>query len=155
MNPPVGVTDAVSTASQAYEYHRLQPELVEQLVSIYRTMFPHSTVPDELYEHVVRKLDDQVAQNQELSGFLSSGIEALNRQAGSAWTDLSEEARLQALKLVEQTPSFKGCGRTSSFTSTVIRRSGLASATKGRPMIKAAISIVASTTSIGSNREEL
>jgi hypothetical protein len=107
MNPPVGVTGAVSTASQAYEYHRLQPELVGQLVSIYRTMFPHSTVPDEFYEHVVRKLDDQVAQNQELSGFLSSGIEALNRQAGSAWTDLSEEARLQALKLVEQTPFFQ------------------------------------------------
>ena len=42
------------------------------------------------------------------------------------------------------------CGRTSSFTSTVIRRSGLASDTKGRPMIKAVTSIAASTTSIGS-----
>ena len=62
MNPPVGATAPVSMASQAYEYHRLQPELVEQLVSIYRTMFPHSTVPDEFYEHVVRKLDDQVAR---------------------------------------------------------------------------------------------
>ena len=107
MNPPVGFTDPASVASEVYKYHRLHPELVEQLVSIYRTMFPHSTVPDEFYEHVVRKLDDQVAQNQELSGFLSSGIEALNRHAGSAWTDLSEEARLQALKLVEQTPFFQ------------------------------------------------
>ena len=101
MNPPVGVTDPVSVASQAYKYHRLHPELVEQLVSIYRTMFPHSTVPDEFYEHVVRKLDDQAAQDQEFSGFLSNGVEALNRQAGFAWTGLSEEARLQALKLVE------------------------------------------------------
>src|SRR5207302_1820369 len=73
MNPAVGVTDPVSVASQAYKYHRLHPELVEQLVSIYRTMFPHSTVPDEFYEHVVRKLDDQAAQDQELSGFLSNG----------------------------------------------------------------------------------
>jgi hypothetical protein len=50
---------------------------------------------------------DKAAQNQELSAFLSNGVEALNRQAGSAWTDLSEEARLQALKLVEQTPFFQ------------------------------------------------
>ena len=35
------------------------------------------------------------------SGFLSNGVEALNGQTGSAWADLSEEARLQALKLVE------------------------------------------------------
>ena len=42
-----------------------------------------------------------------LSGFLSNGVEALNGQAGSAWTGLSEEARLQALKLVEQTPFFQ------------------------------------------------
>ena len=107
MNPPAGVTDPVSVASQVYKYHRLPPELVEQLVSIYRTMFPHSTVPDEFYEHVVRKLDDQAAQDQDLSGFLSNGVEALNRQAGSAWTGLSEEARLQALKRVEQTPFFQ------------------------------------------------
>jgi hypothetical protein len=104
---PVGVADLVAAPSQAYEHHRLHPELVEQLVSIYRTMFPHSTVPDEFYEHVVRKLDDEAAQNQALSGFLSDGVEALNGQAGSAWTDLSEEARLQALKLVEQTPFFQ------------------------------------------------
>ena len=64
MNPPVGVTDPVSVASQAYKYHRLHPELVEQLVSIYRTMFPQNTVPDEFYEHVVRKLDDQAVQDQ-------------------------------------------------------------------------------------------
>jgi hypothetical protein len=107
MNPPVGATAPVSMASRAYEYRRLQPELVEQLVFIYRTMFPHSTVPDEFYEHVVRKLDDRAAQNQELSAFLSNGVEALDRQTGSAWTDLSEEARLEALKLVEQTPFFQ------------------------------------------------
>ena len=61
MNPPVGVTDPASVASEVYKYRYLHPELVEQLVSIYRTMFPHSTVPDEFYEHVVRKLDDKEA----------------------------------------------------------------------------------------------
>ena len=70
-------------------------------------MFPHSTVPDEFYEHVVRKLDDKAVQDQDLSGLLSNGVEALNRQAGSAWTGLSEEARLQALQRVEQTPFFQ------------------------------------------------
>jgi|SRR6516165_8367798 hypothetical protein len=107
MNPPVGATDAVSTASQAYECHRLQPELVEQLVSIYRTMFPHSAVPDEFYEHVVPKLDDQAVHDQDLSGLLFNGVEALNRQTGCAWAGLLEEARLQALQRVEQTPFFQ------------------------------------------------
>ena len=107
MNPPGRATDPVSAASQVYKYHRLSPELVERLISIYRTMFPHSTVPDEFYEHVVRKLDDKAVQDQDLSGLLSNGVEALNRQAGSAWTGLSEEARLQALQRVEQTPFFQ------------------------------------------------
>ena len=83
MNPPVGFTDPVLVASQADKYHRLHPELVEQLVSIYRTMFPHSTVPDEFYEHVVRKLDDKAAQDQNLPSFLSEGVEALEGSWGS------------------------------------------------------------------------
>src|SRR6516165_8270341 len=107
MNPPGRATDPVSAASQVYEYRCFPRRLVEQLVSIYRTMFPHSTVPDEFYEHVVRRLDDQAAQNQEFYAFLSNGAEALNCQTGSAWTDLSEEARLLALRLMEQTPFFQ------------------------------------------------
>ena len=38
MNPPVGFTDPVSVASEVYKYHRFHPELVEQIVSIYRIM---------------------------------------------------------------------------------------------------------------------
>ena len=104
---PVGVTDPVAVASQAYEYHRLHPELVEQLVSIYRTMFPHGTVPDQFYEHVVRKLDDQAVHDQDLSVLLFNGVEALNRQTGCAWAGLPEEARLQSLQQVERTPFFQ------------------------------------------------
>jgi hypothetical protein len=155
MNPPVGVTDSVSMASEVYKYHRLHPELLQQLVSICRTMFPHNGVPDEFYEHVVRKLDDKAAQNQDLPRLLSEGVEALNFQTGSSWIGLSEEARLEALKRAEQTPFFQRLRWDSSFTSTVIRRSGTASDTRGRPMIRAAISIVASTTSIGSKERSL
>ena len=156
MNPPAGVTDPVSVASQVYKYHRFHPGLVEQLVSIYRTMFPHHSVPDEFYEHVIRKLDDKAAQDQDLSGFLSKGVEALNRQAGSAWTGLSEEARLAGTSTSRADSLLsKRCDRTSSFTSTVIRRSGPSSDTKGRLMIKAAISIAVSTTSTGSKERIL
>jgi hypothetical protein len=107
MSPPVGVTDPAPGASEVYKSRYLHPELVEQLVSIFRIMFPHNGVPDEFYEHVVRKLDDKAVQDQDLSCFLSDGFEALNRQSGFAWTGLSEEARLQALKRVEQTPFFQ------------------------------------------------
>ena len=106
MTPKVGVTDAVSAASQAHKYHRLSPELVEQLISIYRTMFPHNTVPDEFYEHVVRKLDEQAMRDETFSGFLSNGVEVLRREQGS-WIALPAEARLQALERAEQTSFFQ------------------------------------------------
>jgi hypothetical protein len=104
MKPSVAFADPVSVA---FKYHRFHPDLVEQLVSIYRIMFPHNAVPDEFYEHVVRKLDENAAQDQAFSCFLSNGVEALNHQTGSMWTSLSEEARLQALKRAEQTPFFQ------------------------------------------------
>jgi hypothetical protein len=105
MNPTVGIT--VSESSDTFKYHHLDPELVKQLVAIYRIMFPHNGVPDRFYEHVVRKLDDKAAQNQDLPRLLSEGIEALNGQTGAAWISLSEEARLEALKRTEQTPFFQ------------------------------------------------
>jgi hypothetical protein len=107
MNPSSAVSNAVLTVSEPYAYHRLDPKLAEQLVSICRTMFPHDAIPDEFYEHVVRKLDDQAAQDQEASRFLSGGVEALNRRTGSVWTNLSEEARLEALRWAEQLPFFQ------------------------------------------------
>jgi hypothetical protein len=107
MNPPVEATGPASVSSEVCRYRYLCPELVEQLVSIYRIMFPHNGVPDEFYEHVVQKLDGSAEQNQDLTCFLSEGVEALNGQTGCAWTGLSEEARLEALKRTEQTPFFQ------------------------------------------------
>ena len=98
MNSPVGVT--ASGSSDIHKYHHLDPELVKQLVAIYRIMFPHNGVPNGFYEHVVQKLDDKAAQNEDLPRFLSEGIEALNGQIGSAWISLSEEAKLEALNRV-------------------------------------------------------
>jgi hypothetical protein len=93
MNSTIGLTNPVSLPSEVYKYHRFHPELVGQIVSVYRIMFPHDGVPDEFYEHVVQKLEDKAAQDQNLSSFLSEGLEALNSQTGSAWTGLSEEAK--------------------------------------------------------------
>jgi hypothetical protein len=67
----------------------------------------HNGVPDEFYEHVVRKLDEKAVQNQYLPRFLYAGVEALNGQKDSEWTGLSEEARLEALKQAEQTSFFQ------------------------------------------------
>jgi hypothetical protein len=104
---PAEVSRPVSPAAQVYKYHRLSSGLVEQLISIYRIMFPHSTVPDEFYEHVVRKLDEQATRDEDFCGFLFNGAEVLSRQAGSAWTALSADAQLQVLKSAEQTPFFQ------------------------------------------------
>jgi hypothetical protein len=107
MDPPVGVTQPAAAVSQVYKYQRLDSELVEQLISVYRIMFPHTDVPDEFYEHVVRKLDEKAAQNQDLPPFLSAGVEALNGRQDSVWTNLSDEAKLESLKRTEKTPFFQ------------------------------------------------
>jgi hypothetical protein len=107
MNAPIGATDPASVASKVYSYHHLHPELVEQLVSIYRVMFPHDSIPDQFYEHVVQKLDEKSGQNQNLPGFLSEGVEALHALTGSTWYDLPEEAKLAALKRTEETSFFQ------------------------------------------------
>jgi hypothetical protein len=107
MNPPVGASDPASVASKVDKYRYLHLELVEQLISIFRTMFPHDTLPNEFYEHVVQKLDDKAAQDHDFSCFLSEGVEALNRQTGFMWTGLSGEAGLEALKRAEETPFFQ------------------------------------------------
>ncbi len=145
MNPLVGVTDSTSGSSDTYKYHHLDPELVKQLVAIYRFIFPHQGVPNGFYEYVVRKLDDKAAQNEDLPRFLSEGIEALNGQGVSAWISLSGEASEP-----KRLPFFKCYDRTSSFISTVIPLFGPTSATKVHPTMKAVISTVVLTTSTGS-----
>jgi len=107
MNPSGGVADSTAASSELDAHHHLNPELVQQLIPIYRIMFPHDGVPDEFYDYVVRKLDDNAAQNQDLPRLLSEGVEALNSQAGSGWSSLSAEARLEALKRAEKTPFFQ------------------------------------------------
>jgi hypothetical protein len=107
MNPSLGVIDPISVTHQEFLYHRLSPELADQLVSIYRTMFPHESIPDDFYEHIVRKLDDKAAQDPQLLDLISDGVEVLQGQAGSPWRDLSEQAKLDSLKRAEQTPFFQ------------------------------------------------
>jgi hypothetical protein len=48
MNSLVEATPA-SMASEVYRYHRLDPVLVDELVFIYRIMFPHNDVPNEFF----------------------------------------------------------------------------------------------------------
>jgi len=70
-------------------------------------MFPHEDVPNEAYERVVRKLDERAAQDQVFARSLSDGVEFPKRETGHSWTSLSEEAKVEALKRIEQTPFFK------------------------------------------------
>jgi hypothetical protein len=103
MSSPIKISETVPSTD--YKYRYLQADLVERLVSVYRIMFPHHGVPNEFYEHVVQKLDEKAAHDRDLPRFLGEGIEALFGQQGSSW--ISEGARLQALKGVEQTPFFQ------------------------------------------------
>jgi hypothetical protein len=107
VSPTSRVIDPALAARQVDKYQRLSAELGEQLMSIYRIMFPHGAVADEFYEHVVRKLDEQAVRDENFLGFLSNGVEVLSRQTASTWSALSPEARLRALRSAEETPFFQ------------------------------------------------
>ena len=107
MSHPIKAADTGSVPSPDHNYRCLRTELAEQLVSIFRIMFPHDTLPDEFYEHVTRKLDEKVAQDADLMRLVSEGVDALNDQTGFAWKSLPSETKLQALERLEQTPFFK------------------------------------------------
>ena len=106
MSPRSRVIDPALAAPHD-KYQRLSPELGEQLMSIYRMMFPHGAVADEFYDHVVLRLDEQAVRDENFLGFLSNGVEVLSCQTASAWSALSPEARLQTLKSAEETPFFQ------------------------------------------------
>ena len=122
MNSPIGATVPASVVSEVYQYHRLHPELVEQLISIYRVMFPHDSIPDEFYEHVVQKLDEKAEQNQRPAMFSFRRSRGLNALTGCAWFELPAEAQLEALKRAEQTPFFQTL--RSDFVNLLLQQSG-------------------------------
>jgi len=69
MKEPAGVTEPVSAASEHSKYQCLPQELVEQLVSIYRSMFPHSAVPDEFYGTRIRPVPSHPFSSSSLLEF--------------------------------------------------------------------------------------
>jgi len=105
MPHPIKAADTGSVPPPDQNYRSFGIELAEQLVSIFRIMFPHDTFPDTFYEHVVRKLDEKVAQDADLMRLIREGVDALNDQTG--WKSLPSETKLQALEGLEQTPFFK------------------------------------------------
>jgi hypothetical protein len=107
MTPPIKAADTGSAPSPDHNYRCLRAELAEELISIFRTMFPHDTLPDEFYQHVTRKLDEKAAGDADLLHLVSEGVDALNDQTGFAWKSLPPETKLQALERLEQTPFFQ------------------------------------------------
>ena len=96
-----------SVPPSSHTYRHFSPEFAQELVSIFRTIFPHEDVADEAYEHVVRKLDERAAEDQTLAVLLSDGVDAVNRETKGKWRTLSEDAKSEGLRRIERTPFFK------------------------------------------------
>ena len=73
MNPPVGVTDPASVASEAYKYHRLHPELVEATRLHLPDHVPAPWRSRQFYEHVVQKLERKSGAKPRLTPFSLRG----------------------------------------------------------------------------------
>jgi hypothetical protein len=84
VSKPVGSLSCLLVTPNSHTYQHFSPQCAQELLSIYRTMFPHKDVSDEAYPHVVRKLDERVAQDQALAALLSDGVGPLK------WSTLSQ-----------------------------------------------------------------
>jgi len=150
MSHPIKAADTGSVPSPDHNYRCLRTELAEQLVSIFRIMFPHDTLPDEFYQHVIRKLDEKVAQDADLMRLVSEGVDALMSRRASPGNHFLRKPNSRRSIAWNKLHSLKGCARTFSFSSTVTRRSGSTSGTKARQTIEAVICTGASMILIGS-----
>ena len=88
-------------------YQQFPAEFVRDLVSMFRTMFPHEDVPDQAYERVVWELKEKAAHDQVLALLLCNGVDALHSNTRDEWSGLNEEGRAKMLKEFEPTPFFK------------------------------------------------
>jgi hypothetical protein len=75
--------------------------LLGPTASIPKLFSSHSSIDKRLGQGV------QATRDAAFSRFLSDGVEVLSDKAGSSWTALPAEARLQALERSEQTPFFQ------------------------------------------------
>ena len=78
-------------------YRELLPDVAYQL-------FPHSWLPEEVYEQVTKQLDGKIGQSRELTAMMNDALEIVAGNTGKNWAELDQVA---ALATIQHTPFFQ------------------------------------------------
>jgi hypothetical protein len=100
---------AMSTAS-------LDKHTAQTLLVMTRELFPHERLGMQYYAAVVEALDKDSASDPGLRKLLADGVARLDASHGMPWTELSEGARVAALKSIAATEFF-GTMRTRTINA--------------------------------------
>jgi hypothetical protein len=84
----------------------LEEDILRALVQMARRLYPHDTIPDEVYAQVLDDALASTADDQAFEGMLRSAEQALNSQQSADFIDLAAEAQIEAMRAVEQMDFF-------------------------------------------------
>jgi hypothetical protein len=99
-----GIGGARSSEERQHMHDQLSDSARETALHAARTMFPHDGFPDEAYEKVIRQIEVEAANNEDVAKQIEEGIAALD--GSGSFASLDEDARLEALTKAEGTPFF-------------------------------------------------
>ena len=85
-------------------HYQLSDSARETALRAARTMFPHDNFPDEAYEKVVRQIEVEAGNNEDVARQIEEGIAALD--GSGSFAGLDADAQLETLTKAEGTPFF-------------------------------------------------
>ena len=85
-------------------HYQLSDTARETALRAARTMFPHDAFPDEAYEKVVRQIEVEAGNSEDVARQIEEGLAALD--GSGSFAGLDADAQLEALTKAEGTPFF-------------------------------------------------
>ena len=79
----------------------------ELLPDVVYRLFPHSRLPEEVYEQVTEQLDSKIGQSKELTAMMNDALELLAGSTGKNWSEQAEQDQTAALATIQHMPFFQ------------------------------------------------
>src|SRR5215211_1369488 len=95
----------VADGERTSMHYQLSDSARETALRAARTMFPHDMLPDEDYMAVVRQIEVEAGNNEEVARQIEQGIAGLD--GSGSFGALDADAQLEALKGAEGSPFFE------------------------------------------------
>ena len=79
----------------------------QALVRVAQLLYPHEDLSDSVYGEVLLALRESTMVNDDLGEIIRTGLNELDRVAGSSWLTASKKVQVDALRQIENGPFFE------------------------------------------------